>query len=34
MYIYIYIYSTSELTIVGQALGNMGGVKCQPFLKE
>ena len=30
---YIYLYSTRDLTFVARALCNMGGVKCQPFLK-
>ena len=32
--IYVYIYSTSDFTLVARALHNVGGVKCQPFLKE
>ena len=34
IYMYIYIYSTSDLTLVARALCNMGGVKCLPFLEH
>ena len=30
---YVYIY-TRDFTLVAQALCNVGGVKCQPFLKQ
>ena len=34
VYIHVYIVHVTSLSSVGSALHNVGGVKCQPFLKQ